>query len=103
MWPLVHFTASTVALRLYASILTALGMIGAYWPWTKVRAWSAVLAAALFVTLWISSFYASLAMPNLFTGLAAVASVGYLVWWLDKGSRGGLAACGGAGGGVQIG
>ena len=93
MWPLVHFTASTVALRLYASILTALGLIAAYWPWTKVRAWSAVLATALFVTLWISSFYASLAMPNLFTALAAVASVGYLVWWLDQGSRVGIVAC----------
>lgn len=93
MWPLVHFTASTVALRLYASILTALGVIAAYWPWTKVRAWSAVVASALFVTLWISSFYASLAMPNLFTALPAVASVGCLVCWLDQGSRVGLVAC----------
>jgi hypothetical protein len=52
-----------------------------------------VAAAFLFATLWVSTYYASLAMPNLVTALAAVASVGFLVRWLDSGRPGSVLAC----------
>jgi hypothetical protein len=83
LWPLVHFTTSTVALRVYVSVLTAVGLVLAYLPWIRVRAWTAVVAALLFSSLWVSTYYGSLAMPNLVTALAAVAAVGWMVRSLD--------------------
>jgi hypothetical protein len=85
LWPVVHWTTSTVALRLYVSTLTAVGLVLAYVPWTRARAWTAVVAAFMFCSLWVSTYYASLAMPNLFTALAAVAAVGWVVRSIEDG------------------
>lgn len=83
LWPLVHATTSTVALRLYLSLLTALALVFAFAPWARLQRAAAVLGALIFSTLWVSTYYASLAMPNLSTALAVVAGVGYVARTLE--------------------
>lgn len=80
IWPVVHFTTSVPALRLYLMALSGIGLVLAYRPWLRIRPGPlAPLAALLFASLWIAEFYGNAAMPNLWVALAAVAAAGYFV------------------------
>ncbi len=78
--PVVHFTTSVPALRLYLAVLSGVGLVLAFRPWLRILSGRVVpLAAALFGTIWIAVFYGPAAMPNLFVALTAVAAAGYLL------------------------
>lgn len=78
--PAASVTASVTAIRAYLSVLSGLGLFLAYWPWLKIRPGYAVpLAAGLFVSPWLSLFYGTAAMPNLYIAFCAVAAVALFV------------------------
>jgi len=71
---------STIVLRAWMSLLAAVGLVTAYWPWRRLLAGSvAVLAAALFASLWVVGFYADEVMPNLYVAYGTVAAVGWFL------------------------
>jgi hypothetical protein len=74
--PVALFTPSVIAIRVYLSVLSGLGLLLAYWPWLRLRASPVVpVAAALFAGLWLSLFYANEAMPNMWVAYCGVAGV----------------------------
>ncbi len=78
--PLVALTPSLVALRVYMTALSSVGLVLAYWPWTRlVRPVTAAVAALLFVSLWMVQFYGNEVMPNLYVAYGAVAATGWFV------------------------
>jgi hypothetical protein len=78
--PLVAVTHSTAALRVYLSLLSALGLFLALLAWRRVRDTRVLaLAGALFASLWITEYYGPQAMPNLWIALAGLAAVGCLL------------------------
>ncbi|WP_152628204.1 hypothetical protein [Streptacidiphilus neutrinimicus] len=75
--PPAAVTHSTVALRVYLSLLSALGLFLALLAWRRVRDTRVLaLAGALFATLWITEYYGPQAMPNLWIALGGLAAVG---------------------------
>ncbi|RAG81585.1 hypothetical protein DN069_32020 [Streptacidiphilus pinicola] len=75
--PLAAVTHSTVALRVYLSLLSALGLFLALLAWRRVRDTRVLaLAGALFASLWVAEYYGPQAMPNLWIALAGLAAVG---------------------------
>jgi len=85
--PLLRLTSSVVALRLYLTVLAAVGLVIAYWPWLALVRARIVALAALFLTgLWVVQFYGDQVMPNLYVAYGAVAATGwFLRAVLDKG------------------
>lgn len=79
--PVVHFTASTVALRTYLAVLAGVLLVVGFWPWLRVfrRPATVPLAALTFSGLWVVLFYGPSAMPNTWVALGALATVGWFV------------------------
>lgn len=76
--PVVALTDSVVILRVYLTMISSLGLFGAFLVWTRVRpGYTAPLAALLFAGCWLSLFYGNEAMPNLYVALGAVAATGF--------------------------
>ncbi|MDI3385120.1 hypothetical protein QIS99_02645 [Streptomyces sp. B-S-A8] len=75
--PVTELTTSVLALRVYLAVLSGLGLFLALWVWRRLLP-TAVLAVAgtLFATLWITAFYASQVMPNLWVAYAAMVAAG---------------------------
>lgn len=74
--PAAMVTASVTAIRAYLSVLSGVGLFLAYLPWLRVRPGYLVpLAAGMFASLWLSLFYGTAAMPNLYIAFCAVAAV----------------------------
>jgi hypothetical protein len=74
--PAAMVTASVTAIRAYLSVLSGVGLFLAYLPWLRVRPGYLVpLAAGMFASLWLSVFYGTGAMPNLYIAFCAVAAV----------------------------
>lgn len=77
------------AVRVYFAVVASLGLVAAWWPWLRVlRPAVAPLAALLFGTGWVTLYFGSQVMPNLYVGLGAVAAVGWFLrataapgWW----------------------
>ncbi|MFE7156796.1 hypothetical protein [Streptomyces sp. NPDC057636] len=87
--PLTALTTSITALRLYLAVLAGCGLFLALWAWRRLMP-APVLGAAggLFAGLWITMFYASQAMPNLWVAYGALAAVGcFLRAARDPGDR----------------
>lgn len=80
--PVDALTGSIIALRLYLSVLSGLGLFLAFWAWLKLphpqfrHGLAVPSAAALFAALWVSLFYGPELMPNLPTALCTVGAVG---------------------------
>jgi hypothetical protein len=87
--PLVWMTSSVVALRIYLAMVSGAGLVLAFWPWLRVMAdrWMVPVAALAFSGLWVVLFYGPRAMPNLYVAFAAVASVGWLLRYVNDHSR----------------
>ncbi len=78
--PVAELTSSTVALRVYLAVLSAVGLYLAFRPWLRLLpGYTVPLASVLFVTLWVSIFYGFEAMPNLYVAIGALAAVGYFL------------------------
>ncbi|MEV0121055.1 hypothetical protein AB0I16_05770 [Streptomyces sp. NPDC050703] len=80
--PVASWSDSVVLLRAWLLALSGAALYAAFLPWLRVlRRGSAVaVAAALYGGLWITSFYASGAMPNHYTAMGGVGAVGLFLW-----------------------
>ena len=87
--PIVGVTGHTVVMRLYLAVLSGAGLFVALWLWRPLcRSGVLALAGALFASLWISQFYGTEAMPNMWVALASLAAVGcFLRVVTDRGDR----------------
>ncbi|MBO0827055.1 MAG: hypothetical protein J2P24_04665 [Streptosporangiales bacterium] len=94
--PVVHVTASTVALRMYLAVLAGVLLVAGFWPWLRVfrRPATVPLAALVFGSLWVVLFYGPSAMPNTWVALGALAAVGWFVRYGYGASRWSLAGVG---------
>lgn len=78
--PVAVFGPPLVVIRLYFMILAGIGIVLSFRPWLKVHDSVAVaLAALLFSTGWATIYHGSLAYPNFYSALGAVAAVGYFL------------------------
>jgi len=78
--PVALLTHSTVALRVYLSVLSGLGLLLALLAWRRVRDTRVLaLAGGLFATLWVTEYYGPQAMPNLWIAFGGLAAVGCLL------------------------
>ncbi|WP_155369895.1 hypothetical protein [Catellatospora vulcania] len=78
--PMAALDAPLWAVRLYFVVLASAGLFLAFRPWLRVSARPlAPVAAALFAGTAVVVFNGSLALPNLYSALAAVAATGYFV------------------------
>lgn len=76
--PLVAFTASVAALRVWMTLLSSAGLVIAYWPWLRLlRPVTVALAALLLAALWVTQFYGNEIMPNVYVAYGAVAATGW--------------------------
>ncbi|MEU6994940.1 hypothetical protein ABZ953_30310 [Streptomyces sp. NPDC046465] len=75
--PVASWSTSTALLRMYLALLSGLGLYLALRAWRGVLpARVLILAAALFVSLWVTVFYGPQAMPNYWVAIGALATVG---------------------------
>ncbi len=90
--PVTLVTSSLVALRVYLSVATGLGLLTALWPWRRLRpGWQLALAGVLFGGLWTTQYYGPEVMPDLWSALSALAAVGcFLSFTTGRGGRGAL-------------
>ncbi|MER5279309.1 hypothetical protein ABT025_26710 [Streptomyces sp. NPDC002809] len=99
--PVTALTASTTVLRIYLAVLSAGALVGAFQVWrTLVPGRVLVCAGVLFATLWPTLFYGSMAMPNLWCALGALAATGWVARALLRGA--GRAELLGAGAAVAV-
>ncbi|MFE9818381.1 hypothetical protein [Streptomyces sp. NPDC005773] len=85
--PVAALTGSTTVLRIYLALLSAGALVGAFLVWrTLVPGRVLVCAGALFATLWPTLFYGSMAMPNLWCALGALAATGWVARALLRGA-----------------
>ncbi|OEJ62167.1 hypothetical protein BGM19_33210 [Streptomyces agglomeratus] len=94
--PVAALTTSVAALRVYMAVLAGCGLFLALWVWRRsLPAPVLAVAGALFASLWVTMFYASQAMPNLWVAYGALAAVGcFLRAARDPGDRWALAGMG---------
>lgn len=77
--PAAVFSPSEGVIRLYASVVLAVGMVGAFWTWRRVlHPVVAPLACLMFATVFTTTLYGNGVMPNLPVALLAVAVTGLL-------------------------
>lgn len=80
VWPIAHFTTDQIAINVYLSILSAILLTLALYPWTKFLPKGVViLAAFLFAFLWTSLMFGSSAFPNYWLALACLSAVGWFI------------------------
>ncbi|MFS0694447.1 hypothetical protein [Streptomyces nitrosporeus] len=85
--PVAALTASTAVLRVYLALLSAGALVGALWVWrTLLPTPVLVCAGALSATLWPALFYGSMAMPNLWCALGALAATGWVARGVLRGA-----------------
>jgi hypothetical protein len=87
--PVTALTDSTAALRVWLSVLSAIGLFTAYRPWLRVYGGPVVaIAALLFSSIWSVAYYGFEAMPNEWVAFAVLAAAGHLTVFL-RDARGG--------------
>jgi hypothetical protein len=94
--PVAAVTGSVVALRVYLSVLSGLGLTAALWTWRALRpAWVLGLAGVAFGGLWVAQYYGPQAMPDVWSALGCLAAVGcFLRFVLGRAGRWSLAGLG---------
>jgi hypothetical protein len=86
--PLVAVTSALAPLRMYMTMISAAGLVVAYWPWARLlRPLTAALAALLLAALWMVQFYGNEVMPNLYVAYGAVAATGWFAHTVRGQSR----------------
>lgn len=75
--PVTLLTGSATVLRLYLTVLAAIGLFAALACWRRLRPdWVLALAGLVFGGLWIAESEASQVLPNLWIALGGLAGVG---------------------------
>jgi hypothetical protein len=78
--PVTMLTSSVLALRIYLSVASGLGLFLALLTWRRLRpAWQLALAGLLFGGLWTTLYYGPQAMPDLWVALSSLAAVGFFL------------------------
>jgi hypothetical protein len=78
--PLTMLTTSVLALRIYLSLASGLGLFLALLTWRRLRpAWQLALAGVLFGGLWTTLYYGPQAMPDLWVALSSLAAAGFFL------------------------
>lgn len=75
--PVAMLTSSVLALRIYLSVASGLGLFLALLAWRRLRpAWILALAGIVFGGLWVAQYYGPQAMPDEWVAFSALAAVG---------------------------
>lgn len=83
--PVALFSPGLGMLRSYLALLSSAGLVVAFWTWRRpLHPVVAPLAALLFASTWTTIYLGSLAMPNLYSALSAVAVVGLTLRALER-------------------
>lgn len=91
--PVVVFTSSLTALRLWLIAVSGVWLYAAFRAWISVRNDLVVpVAAAGFAALWVVEYYGAQIMPNYYVATGSIAAAAFVVRALRTGSRGPLAA-----------
>ena len=86
--PVALFSAPLAVVRAWFALLSGVGLVVAFWPWRRVLPPAvAPLAALFFGTFWVTLYYGSLAMPNLYVALGAVGLTGLFLRQLQQPTR----------------
>jgi hypothetical protein len=86
--PVAWLTGSVVALRIYLSVASGLGLVLALWTWRPLRpAWVLGLAGVAFGGLWVTQYYAPQAMPDMWSAVGCLAAVGCFLRCVAPGGR----------------
>ena len=86
--PVALFSAGLTVLRAWFALLASVGLVAAFWPWRRVLPPGvAPVAALFFATFWVTLYYGSLAMPNLYVALGAVGVTGLALRYLQQPTR----------------
>ncbi len=85
--PVAMLTSSVLALRIYLSVLSGLGLFLALLAWRGLRpAWVLALAGIFYGSLWVALYYGPQAMPDEWVAFCALAAVGLFVRAAQRGS-----------------
>lgn len=78
--PVAMLTSSVLALRIYLSVLSGLGLFLALLAWRGLRpAWVLALAGLVYGGLWVSLYYGPQAMPDEWVAFCGLAAAGLFV------------------------
>ncbi|CAM5249760.1 hypothetical protein SALBM135S_09043 [Streptomyces alboniger] len=79
--PVASWSDSVVLLRVWLTVLSGAALYLGFLPWLRVlrRPSAVAVAAGLYGGLWITTFYASAAMPNHYTAMGGLGAVGLFV------------------------
>jgi hypothetical protein len=95
--PVTLLTSSVLALRVYLSGASGLGLFLALLAWRRLRPVRVLaLAGLVFAGLWTAEYYGPQAMPDLWVALSGLAAVGLFLQASARLSAGGTSAGGGA-------
>ena len=112
--PLAWLTSSVVALRVYLTVLSGLGLVLALLVWRRVPglardgrpSWVLAVGAVTFGGLWVTQYYGPQAMPDIWSALGSLAAVGFFLrcssGFSASGSASSSAALLGVGGSVAF-
>ena len=82
--PIAFLGASGAVIRTFLTLVSAAGLVGAFGLWVPAVGEAAALAGFLFGFSWLGLFYASGIMPNLWSALLCVGTVGAFAADLDS-------------------
>lgn len=88
--PVTMLTSSVLALRIYLSVLSGLGLFLALLAWRRLRpAWVLALAGIVYGGLWVALYYGPQAMPDEWVAFSALAGVGLFLQAAARGRQSG--------------
>ncbi|MCH8983425.1 MAG: hypothetical protein IH943_04900 [Acidobacteria bacterium] len=74
--PVGLLTESMTVTRVYLALVSSVGLALSFLPWIKLVRWVAPISAGIFASSWLTIFYGSEIMPNLWSAFLVLASVG---------------------------
>jgi len=78
--PVALLTSSVLALRIYLSLASGIGLFLALLTWRPLRpTWQLALGGVFFAGLWTTQYYGPQAMPDLWVAFSALAAVGFFL------------------------
>ena len=86
--PITWLTGSIIALRIYLSVLSGLGVVLALLVWRPRsgergrEAWVLAVAGVAFGGLWVAQYYGPQAMPDIWSALGGLAVAGCFCRWV---------------------